>query len=79
MWAIIIVDRHSDPDVKLFHSEANAVDQARSMAASWSLQWKGEHPESWAEFNSPEDDARYCWTYSPEGDYIIVKEVDDPS
>ena len=78
MWAMIIVDRHTDPDVILFRSKDEAVEQARSLAASCGREWKAEYPDSWAEFNTPADDARRCWTYSPEGDHILVKEVDDP-
>jgi len=79
MWAIIVVDRHTDPEVTLFKEERKAVAQGMEWATEWGAEWKSRFPESWAEVNSPEDDARYCWTYSPEGDCIIVKEVDDPN
>jgi hypothetical protein len=78
MWAIIVTDRHTDPAVYLYNKEASAVSLAREWGLDWGTDWKDSDPEGWAEVNAPEDDARYCWTYSSEGDYIIVVELDDP-
>jgi hypothetical protein len=70
MWAIIVVDRHTDPEVTLFTDWSRAVAQAEAWAEEWGSDWKALFPDSWSEHNTPEEHARYCWTYSPEGDHI---------
>ncbi len=77
LWAIVDCDRHTQPQVHLFKAEESAVATALEWFLEWGAEWKASHPESYAEMNEDIDSAR-MWTYSPEGDYLFVVELDEP-
>jgi hypothetical protein len=78
MYAVVVVDRHSDPDVTLFRTEKAAFQAAESWADEWSKDWRKEYPEDYADCNDLEVGETGGLTYSSEGDYIFVAEVEEP-
>jgi hypothetical protein len=77
LWAVVDCDRHTEPQVTLFKTEEAAVADALESFWEWSEDWKASDPDGWAEMNEDPENAR-MWTYSSEGDYLFVVELDEP-
>lgn len=66
MYAVIIEDRHTDVEVRLFREQANARQAARELYEDYASELVKEDPEICGE----NTDDFYC--YSVEGDCITV-------
>ncbi len=72
VYAVMVFERHSDPDVELFAQEADAVARARELVQEYL-----RYPEDLDE-ELTEPMRRGGWLYygswSPEGDHVVVVE-----
>lgn len=73
-YAVLVMERHSDPDVELFALERDAVTCARAIVRQYA------HPEYPDDVDETLTDSMskggwlYYGTWSPEGEYVIVIE-----
>lgn len=78
MYVVIIEDRHANPQVEAFRTEAGALRRVKAIYDERIGDTEEEWPDVYAEIQEMNEDFGDGYYYSTEGDCVYAVCIDDP-